>query len=687
MGLFKKNKPKEKKFLGNSPEQSQIIIANSHNSELLLDNNYITVAREAFKGNPDGYACIDKLCDAVAKLNYKVGYKNKNGDTEYIQNHEFLQLLNKPNPDEGKYEYMYKLILYFILSGQMFQRQITITSKPVQLYTMRPDRMGMLLSKTEQLGWYFHYAGNKKRYEINEISYLRLPDPENDFLGFSPLRAAAYAIDGNNASDKWNFSMIKNGARPSGILKTKSILQQDTLTRLKEMIKGWFGEYNAGKGIILEDGLEWQQLSLSQKDMDNLNYVKLNSKKIAQVLGIPSELIGDTSTKTYNSYVEANKIFHKDKVLPLVQRIVDDWNIWLMPMYGENLFLEIDKESIDALKDDLQITAEITRQDYEAGIITRAEARQKRGMDFTEQDKVYKVRVNEFFIDEKGKILDTVSESKKKRLELEKKQDDFFYILEIEEILNEIIGLNFEEEILSTYKTQIYQIGNSAIKEVGMLFEFNLYDESVVEMFNTVAGQRLTWIDDTLLEKLRSEFAEGITQGESLTELINRLDVNVFEGYKSGYELERIVRSESTWIKNESKLEGWKQSGVVDEKEWLSVQDDRTRGNNSTDKANHLHMNGQIKKINEPFFDSVLNDYAMYPGGFNNPAGNVLCRCTMLAVVKGTKSEFKSTNKWIEEERQRKPIEKELKKAYINYFTLIQSELNRILNNYNFGEV
>jgi phage portal protein BeeE len=55
---------------------------------------------------------------------------------------------------------------------------------------------------------------------MEEISYLKLPDPTNEFLGFSPLRAAAYNIDGNNASDKWNFSMIKNGARPSGILKT-----------------------------------------------------------------------------------------------------------------------------------------------------------------------------------------------------------------------------------------------------------------------------------------------------------------------------------------------------------------------------------------------------------------------------------------------------------------------------------
>ena len=70
---------KDKKDLGKSPEQSHIIISQTYESQLLLDEMYYTVAKEAFKGNPDGFAVVDKICNAVAKLDYKVCKKFKNG--------------------------------------------------------------------------------------------------------------------------------------------------------------------------------------------------------------------------------------------------------------------------------------------------------------------------------------------------------------------------------------------------------------------------------------------------------------------------------------------------------------------------------------------------------------------------------------------------------------------------------
>ena len=371
--MFKKI---QKKDLGLSPEQSQLIIQEAYTTELLLDNNYYTVAKDAFKGNPDGYSVVDKVCSAIAKLDYRVYKGLANGKKKYIDNHPFLKLIARPNPDRGKYEYMYELILFFLLSGQGFQRKIDIAKVPARLYSCRPDRMGMFLSKTKQQGWYFEFAGKQVSYKIDEISYVRIPDPLDDFLGFSPLRAAAYNIDGNNANDRWNFSMIQNGARPSGILKTSQVLNETVLARLKKvLLNSWAGKYNTGKAHVLEAGLEWQQISLSQKDMDNINYAKLNSRKIAQVLNVPNELLGDPEAKTYSNYKEANKAFYKDCVLSLAQRFIDEWNNWLMPAWGEGLYIEVDKDKIEALREDRDLLTQRVIGQFNSGIITRAEAR------------------------------------------------------------------------------------------------------------------------------------------------------------------------------------------------------------------------------------------------------------------------------------------------------------------------
>jgi phage portal protein BeeE len=116
----------KKKSIGRSPEQTQIILQETYNSDLLLDNNYNTVAKEAFKGNPDGYRAVDLVADSFAKLDFKVYQLMTDGRKKYLKTHQFIKLIKKPNPYRGKYEYLYELAMYCMLSGQMFQQQIQV---------------------------------------------------------------------------------------------------------------------------------------------------------------------------------------------------------------------------------------------------------------------------------------------------------------------------------------------------------------------------------------------------------------------------------------------------------------------------------------------------------------------------------------------------------------------------------
>ena len=47
---------------------------------------------------------------------------------------------------------------------------------------------------------------------------LKLFHPTDDHYGFSPLEAAAFAIDVHNSSGAWNKALLDNAARPSGAL-------------------------------------------------------------------------------------------------------------------------------------------------------------------------------------------------------------------------------------------------------------------------------------------------------------------------------------------------------------------------------------------------------------------------------------------------------------------------------------
>jgi HK97 family phage portal protein len=123
---------------------------------------------------------------------------------------------------------------------------------------------------------------------------MRLFHPLDDHYGFSPIEAAATAIDLHNQASKWNKALLDNAARPSGALvysAREGRLSPEQFERLKaELQEGFQGAKNAGRPLLLEGGLDWKPLSLSPKDMDFIEAKHAAAREIALALGVPPML-------------------------------------------------------------------------------------------------------------------------------------------------------------------------------------------------------------------------------------------------------------------------------------------------------------------------------------------------------------------------------------------------------------
>lgn len=94
------------------------------------------------------------------------------------------------------------------------------------------------------------------------------------------------------------------------------------------------------------------------------------------------------------------------------------------------------------------------------------------------------------------------------------------------------------------------------------------------------------------------------------------------------YRARRIARSETIPAANAAKLEGWRQSAVVTEKEWMCAGGPRSR-------QAHKDADGQTVPIDEPFI--VGGEKLMHPGDSSMGASaknTINCRCTMRAKVR-----------------------------------------------------
>jgi SPP1 gp7 family putative phage head morphogenesis protein len=139
-------------------------------------------------------------------------------------------------------------------------------------------------------------------------------------------------------------------------------------------------------------------------------------------------------------------------------------------------------------------------------------------------------------------------------------------------------------------------------------------------------------INNTTKKKLRKALSESITEGEDLRNQVEKL-IEVADGLFDDDKKVRatlIARTESCTTMNAGSNELYKAEGI-NYKEWISVQDDRTRDS-------HLIMDGTVIPITDKFevpaMDNVDGAYMEYAGDPSAPAGQVVnCRCTISPVV------------------------------------------------------
>ena len=309
--------------------------------------NYESFAKEAYGKNVVAYQSINRIADAIASV--KLGVYR--GETELVD-HPLLTLLRRPNPMQSYGDYVRAKVSYLMIAGNGYEERFIVGSEVKELYQLRPDRMSIMPSTNGVPAAYIYKVGqNTTRWDVDprtlnsDVRHIKLFNPLNDWYGMSPIEAGAYALDQNNESMAWMQALLQNSARPSGALTVKDggTLADENFNRLKAQIEEQYsGSINAGRPMLLEGGLEWQQMGLSPTDMGIIESKFASARDVALAFGVPPQLLGIPGDNTYANYAEARLAFWEDTALPLLQMIVNDWNSWLGSLYGVEIRPDVD---------------------------------------------------------------------------------------------------------------------------------------------------------------------------------------------------------------------------------------------------------------------------------------------------------------------------------------------------------
>jgi HK97 family phage portal protein len=319
--------------------------------------DFSAFAREGMMQNPVVYRCVRVIAEAAAS----VPMRARGPDGNAIEAHGMLSLLKAPMPGCVGADLLESALGYLLVSGNLYIEAIAVGGEVKHLHVLRPDRVRVVPGSD---GWpaAHEYSVGGARTTISgeavdgvpRLLHMKLFHPLNDHYGLSPIEAAATAIDIHNAASRWNKALLDNAARPSGALVYTSggQLTSEQFGRLKSELEDNFqGAKNAGRPLLLEGGLDWKAMSLTPRDMDFIDAKHAAAREIALSLGVPPMLLGIPGDNTYANMQEANRVFWRQTVIPLIQKTSAALSRWLAPAWPDQpVSLCPDLDQVEALR-------------------------------------------------------------------------------------------------------------------------------------------------------------------------------------------------------------------------------------------------------------------------------------------------------------------------------------------------
>ena len=336
---------------------------NYNDFSLFSHNNQDKVGVSCYSKNVIVYRCVNLISESASHVPWLVRIKK---GTKFIPQQccLYLDLLKKPNTSQSGADFISQLIADKLLYGNAYIGINRHKNNRVSLHLLHPENTQVIVENGRKMSYQYNDGRNVSNFKIDYISghsnilHIKNYNPKNDIYGLSCLEAASLAIKLHDASTEWNNSLLTNGARPSGALIVKdrdNYLTDEQFNRLKEQLyEKYTGASNSGKPLLLEGGLDWKEMSISPKDMDFIASRNNASREIALAFGVPPNLLGISGDNTYSNMQEARLALWEETLIPLLDKISDNLSMWFSYIFGEEILIDFDRDSISALTEKRQ---------------------------------------------------------------------------------------------------------------------------------------------------------------------------------------------------------------------------------------------------------------------------------------------------------------------------------------------
>ena len=279
------------------------------------------------------FSCCKILAESVACLPLHVYQYDEGKKTLAIKHPLYYLLHDAPTSEMTAYNFKETIMLNLLTNGNSysyihFDRRGIIDG----LYPLKSSRMTVKRDDNNKLIYTYQPTTGENEYiktssEITFQQYEILHIPALGFdglVGYSPIAMVRNAIGVAMACEEYGAKFFENGARPSGILKVPHVLKDPQ--KLAESWQAAYGGENSGKTAVLEEGVEYQQLSINQNDAQFLETRKFQIAEIARIFRVPLHMINELDRATFSNITQQSLEFVMYSLMPWLIRLEQSFN-------------------------------------------------------------------------------------------------------------------------------------------------------------------------------------------------------------------------------------------------------------------------------------------------------------------------------------------------------------------------
>ena len=280
------------------------------------------------------FACVKILAESIACLPLHVYETDGKGNKSLATSHPLYFLLHDaPNSEMSAYNFKETTVLHLVLQGNSYS-QIARDNKGkiTGLFPLLPDRMTVKRADSgERIYTYMPNKGENDHFtktakaEFKERDILHIPALSFDGLyGYSPIAMAKNAIGVAIACEEFGAKFFENDARPAGILKHPGTIKNPD--KLRDSWQTAFSGVNHGKTAVLEEGVQYETISIPPDDAQFLDTRKFQIAEIARIYRIPLHLLNELDRATFNNISQMSLEFVTYTLTPWLVRLEQNFN-------------------------------------------------------------------------------------------------------------------------------------------------------------------------------------------------------------------------------------------------------------------------------------------------------------------------------------------------------------------------